>query len=84
MGRRNFYLSAEIEKRLAEYRNREWGSHHSLSGIVERAIREYLDCLTTGKPVKNYITLTIEEYKEFNDLRQTGMLEELMGLPLLK
>jgi len=43
MPRVNIYLSTEIQKRLAEYREREWGGHHSLSAIVQKAIREFLD-----------------------------------------
>jgi len=39
----NIYLSTDIQKRLAEYREREWGNHHSLSAIVQKAIREFLD-----------------------------------------
>ena len=43
MPRVNVYLSVEVHKRLAEYREREWGNHHSLSAIVQKAIREFLD-----------------------------------------
>ena len=43
MPRVNIYLSAEIQERLAEYREREWGGHHSLSAIVQKAIKEFLD-----------------------------------------
>jgi len=43
MARINVYLSEEIKKRLAEYRHRVWGNHHSLSAIIQRAIREFLD-----------------------------------------
>ncbi|MBA7601436.1 hypothetical protein ES703_08509 [subsurface metagenome] len=43
MPRVNIYLSAELQKRLAEYREREWGNHHSLSAIVQKAIKEFLD-----------------------------------------
>lgn len=43
MPRVNIYLSAEIKERLAEYREREWGGHHSLSAIVQKAIKEFLD-----------------------------------------
>ena len=39
----NIYLSAEIKERLAEYLEREWGGHHSLSAIVQKAIKEFLD-----------------------------------------
>ncbi len=42
MPRVNIYLSAEIQERLAEYREREWGGHHSLSAIVQKAIKEVL------------------------------------------
>ena len=43
MPRVNVYLSEEIKERLAEYRHRVWGNHHSLSAIVQRAIREFID-----------------------------------------
>jgi predicted transcriptional regulator len=43
MPRINIYLSADLQKRLAEYREREWGNHHSLSAIVQKAIKEFLD-----------------------------------------
>ena len=43
MPRVNIYLSDEIKERLAEYREREWGIHHSLSAIIEKAIKEFLD-----------------------------------------
>ena len=43
MPRIHIYLTAEVHKRLAEYREREWGNHHSLSAIVQKAIREFLD-----------------------------------------
>ena len=43
MPRTSIYLSAELQKRLAEYREREWGNHHSLSAIVQKAIKEFLD-----------------------------------------
>jgi len=43
MPRVGVYLSAEVQRRLAEYREREWGSHHSLSAIVQKAIKEFLD-----------------------------------------
>jgi len=43
MPRTNIYLSAALQKRLAEYREREWGNHHSLSAIVQKAIKEFLD-----------------------------------------
>jgi len=39
----NIYLSADIQKRLAEYLKREWGGHYSLSAIVQKAIKEFLD-----------------------------------------
>ena len=48
MPRVNIYLSTEVQKRLAEYREREWGSHHSLSAIVKKAIREFLDFRCDG------------------------------------
>ena len=43
MPRVNVYLSVELQKRLAEYREREWGNHQSLSAIVEKAIKGFLD-----------------------------------------
>ncbi len=43
MPRVNIYLADDVQKRLAEYREREWGSHHSLSAIVQKAIKEFLD-----------------------------------------
>ena len=43
MPRVSIYLSDEIKKRLADYREREWGGHHSLSAIVQKAIKEFLD-----------------------------------------
>ena len=43
MPRANIYLSSEVQKRLAEYREREWGGHHSLAPIVQKAIKQFLD-----------------------------------------
>ncbi|MBA7507864.1 hypothetical protein ES706_06593 [subsurface metagenome] len=43
MSRINVYLSEETKNRLAEYRHRVWGNHHSLSAIIQRAIKEFLD-----------------------------------------
>jgi len=43
MPRVNIYLSADIHKRLADYREREWGGHHSRSAIVQKSIKEFLD-----------------------------------------
>ena len=43
MPRVNIYLSSELQKRLADYREREWGGHHSLSAIVQKAIKQFLD-----------------------------------------
>jgi len=43
MPRVSIYLSDEIQKRLADYREKEWGSHHSLSAIAQKAIKEFLD-----------------------------------------
>ena len=43
MPRINIYLTADLQKRLAEYRQREWGNHHSLSAIVQKAIKEFWD-----------------------------------------
>ena len=43
MPRINVYLSEETKERLAEYRHRVWGNHHSLSAIIQRAIKEFLD-----------------------------------------
>ncbi len=43
MPRIHIYLTAGVQKRLAEYREREWAGHHSLSAIVQKAIREFLD-----------------------------------------
>ena len=39
MPRTSIYLSVDLQKRLAEYRWRERGSHHSLSAIVQKAIK---------------------------------------------
>ncbi|HUV56034.1 MAG TPA: hypothetical protein VMV84_02255 [Dehalococcoidales bacterium] len=43
MPRVSIYLSVDIRKRLDDYREREWGGHHSLSAIVQKAIKEFLD-----------------------------------------
>jgi len=43
MARINIYLTEETRNRLASYRQRVWGNHHSLSAIIQRAIREFLD-----------------------------------------
>jgi len=43
MARISVYLSEEIKNRLAEYCHRVWGNHHSLSAIIQRAIKEFLD-----------------------------------------
>lgn len=43
MERINVYLSEETHQWLKEYRQRVWGSHHSVSAIVQRAIREFLE-----------------------------------------
>jgi len=43
MPRINAYLSEEIKKRLADYRYRVWGNHHSASAIIQRSIKEFLD-----------------------------------------
>jgi len=43
MARINIYLSDELQKRLGDYREREWGNHHSLSAIVQKAIKQFLD-----------------------------------------
>jgi len=34
MPRVNIYLSDEMQKRLAEYWEREWGGHHSFCEII--------------------------------------------------
>jgi len=39
----NIYITAELEERLKAYRQREWSGHHSLSAIVQKAVREFLD-----------------------------------------
>ena len=36
-------MSSELQKRLADYREREWDGHHSLSAIVQKAIKQFLD-----------------------------------------
>jgi len=43
MARINIYLSDELQNRLGDYREREWGNHHSLSAIVQKAIKQFLD-----------------------------------------
>jgi len=39
----NIYITADLEERLKAYRQREWSGHHSLSAIVQKAVREFLD-----------------------------------------
>jgi len=43
MPRINIYISTELQEALAEYRVREWGGHHSLSAIVQKAIKQFLE-----------------------------------------
>lgn len=43
MPRVNIYFSTELHKRLAEYLQIEWGGHHSLSAVVQKAVKEFLD-----------------------------------------
>ncbi len=56
MPRIHLYLTTDLQKRLADYRQREWGNHHSLSAIVQKAIKEFLDREEKkGKGVKNEV-----------------------------
>ena len=43
MPRVNVYLSKATQEALGEYRQRVWGGHHSVSAIVQRALREFLE-----------------------------------------
>ena len=43
MARLGIYLSNELAKQLRDYCQREWGNHYSLSAIIQKAVKEFLE-----------------------------------------
>lgn len=48
----NIYFSDNTKQRLDEYRQRLWGNHHSISAIVQRAVKEFLEREQIGEGKK--------------------------------